>query len=71
MTQGENVRPCPRKKKKEDQKKTKKKKVPDQRLGENKEEKKRKSLIKDNERIIQKGLRTRQISKQYGIVTTK
>ena len=47
-----------RKKGKVERKQKEKKKIPDQRLGENKE--KRKSPIKDNERIIQKGLWTRQ-----------
>jgi len=45
-------------------------------LGQRSEENKGKKKIPDqrseeNERIIQKGLRTRQISKQYRIVTNK
>jgi len=49
-----------------------KKKVPDQRSEENIGKKKiPDQRSEENENIIQKGLRTRQISKQYGIVTTK
>ena len=52
--------------------KGKKKKVPNQRLEENKGKKKiPDQRSEENERIIRKGLRTIQISKQYEIVTSK
>ena len=52
--------------------KQKKKKVPSQRSEENKGKKKiPDQRSEENERIIQKGLWTRQISKQYRIVTTQ